>query len=175
MRPLVRASYPRCPKRCRCPINRPIGTTCDLMQRAELETPSRKHPVDLSYAEWKDLAPARRAAFEARDAPPEFGQNEGVRGRGHVRRSRLQLWYVLSLFSLTEESMNKVVAPRRPKIVANFGHDLAGGGEASNSARAEHRGAHGERRQSDPDHDQSEERSVAQKAVQRAADPLMSA
>jgi len=97
--------YPGCPERCCCPIDRSVGPAGDLMQGPELETPSRKHPVDLSHAEWKDLAPTRRAAFETRDAVPEFGQNDIGRGRGHVRRSRLHLWYVLSLFSLAEESI----------------------------------------------------------------------
>ena len=46
------------PERCRRPINRRVGPARDLMRGAESETPSRKHVVDLGYAERKDLAPA---------------------------------------------------------------------------------------------------------------------
>jgi hypothetical protein len=60
------------------------------MQRPKRQPSSRQHPIDFGDPEGQDLAPARRAAFEARYAFPKFEQYEMGRGRGHVRRSRLQ-------------------------------------------------------------------------------------
>ncbi len=86
-------------------VHCPVGAAGDLMQRTKGQSSSRQHLVDLRDAEGQDLAPTRCGAFQARDTLPKLGQYEMGRGRGHVRRSRLQFWYVLFLFLFREESI----------------------------------------------------------------------
>ncbi len=105
----------------RSAVDRTVGAAGDFMQRAERQPSSRQYPVNLGDAKWQHLTPTRCPAFQTRHALPEFGQYEMGRGRGHVRRSRLQFWYVLFLFSLAEESIRLVACATCPKLVAFFG------------------------------------------------------